>query len=210
MMILGLTGGIGSGKSVVAKMFRELGADVVGADGLAREIVTPGAPVLVCLVERFGDAVLCADGSLNRSWLAQTIFSDSRARRDLDRITHPAIAELARQRFAELAEHGARIVIYDAPLLFEAGADKQVDAVAVVAVREDIQLRRLMARDHLDEAAARARIASQMPLPEKIRRADYVIDNNGTLAQTRRQVVLLMARLVSMAGEGPVRPENAE
>lgn len=196
MLVLGLTGGIGSGKSIVAEMFRALGAKVVSADDLARIIVQPGSPTLARIARRFGAAVLCGDGTLNRAWLAKKIFSDPQARLDLDRITHPAIAELARRRFAVLAQESATLVVYDAPLLFEAGADAQVDAVVVVSVAEEVQLQRLMLRDGLDEKAARSRMASQMPLGEKLARADYVINNNGSLEQTRDQVAALIARLV--------------
>lgn len=204
MLILGLTGGIGSGKSIVAEMFRALGAKVVSADDLARVIVQPGSPTLARIAQRFGAAVLGEDGALNRAWLAKKIFSDPQARLDLDRITHPAIAELARRRFAVLEQESAELVVYDAPLLFEAGADAQVDAVVVVSVAEEVQLQRLMFRDSLDEQAARSRMASQMPLGEKLARADYVINNNGSLDQTRDQVVALMARLVSgMKGPDP-------
>lgn len=208
MLVLGLTSGIGGGKSVVAGMFQSLGAAVVSADELAREIVRPGSPVLERIAAHFGDEALREDGNLNRPWLAEKIFSDPRARRALDRITHPAIAELARRRFAALAQAGARLVVYDAPLLYEAGADAQVDAVVVVAVGEALQLQRLMARDGLERQAARARIAAQMPLAQKIARADYVIDNNGSLEDTRRQVVALMKRLAPKAD--PPTPEIAE
>lgn len=210
MLVLGLTGGIGSGKSVVAEMFRTLGAKVVSADGLAREIVRPGSPVLSRIADRFGEEVLCADGTLNRPWLAKKIFADPVARRDLDRITHPAIAELARRRFSGLAAQGTRVAVYDCPLLFEAGVDVVVDAVVVVAVDDSTQLRRLMMRDGLDESAARARVAAQMPLEEKVARADYVIDNNGGLERTRRQVAALMARLDPEASLPPASDrENA-
>lgn len=210
MLVLGLTGGIGSGKSIVAEMFRTLGAKVVSADDLARMIVQPGSPTLARIARRFGAAVLCEGGALNRAWLAKKIFSDPQARLDLDHITHPAIAELARRRFAALAQESATLIVYDAPLLFEAGADTQVDAVVVVSVAEEVQLQRLMLRDGLDEQAARSRMDSQMPLDEKLARADYVIDNNGSLEQTRDQVVALMARLVpGMKGTDPHASGNA-
>lgn len=205
MLVLGLTGGIGSGKSVVAEMFRRMGAEVVSADELAREIVQPGSPTLQNIVDRFGAEVLCSDGTLDRAWLAKRIFSDHQARLDLDRITHPAIADLARRRFAALARKKSRLIIYDAPLLFEAGADAQVDAVVVVAVEEAVQLKRLMDRDGLDEHSARARMASQMPLGLKVARADYVIDNNGTLENTRQQVTVLMAQMVPGMADGDSR-----
>jgi dephospho-CoA kinase len=211
MLVLGLTGGIASGKSVVAEVFQSLGAEVVSADDLAREVVRPGSPTLARIVERFGAEVLRKDGELNRPYLAEKIFSDPQARKELDHITHPAIADLARQRFEDFAREGARIVVYDAPLLYEAGADAQVDGVVVVAVDDATQLRRLMLRDGLDPLAARARMAAQMPMVQKIARADYVIDNNGSLEATRQQVVALMARFVpGGVGDGLASPENAE
>lgn len=204
MLVLGLTSGIGGGKSVVAGMFRDFGAAVVSADDLAREVVRPGSPVLERIVERFGGRALLKNGALDRAWLAERIFADPEQRRALDRITHPAIADLARRRFFALAQAGVRIVVYDAPLLYEAGADAQVDAVVVVAVEEELQLRRLMARDGLDRPAAKARMAAQMPLAQKIARADYVIDNNGSLEETRRQVAALMRRLLPGAGSSGI------
>lgn len=211
MLVLGLTGGIASGKSMVAGMLQRLGAEVVSADDLAREVVRPGSSILACIAERFGSEVLQSDGGLNRPLLAEKIFSDPQARKALDRITHPAIAELASQRFEDFARKGARIVVYDAPLLYEAGADTQVDGVIVVAVDAATQLQRLMLRDGLDRQAAKARVEAQMPLMQKIARADYVIDNNGSLEATRQQVVDLMARLASEeAGSGHAKPETAE
>ena len=191
--------------------FSKSRAEVVSADDLAREVVRPGSTILACIAKRFGKEVLGSDGGLNRPFLAEKIFSDPQARKTLDRITHPAIAELASQRFKALAQKGTRIVVYDAPLLYEAGADTQVDGVVVVAVDEATQLRRLMLRDGLDRLAAKARVDAQMPLVQKIARADYVIDNNGSLEATRQQVVTLVARLVpEMAGPGLPKLENAE
>lgn len=211
MLVLGLTGGIASGKSMVAEMFQRLGAEVVSADVLAREVVRPGSKTLACIAERFGNEVLQSDGSLNRPFLAEKIFSDPQARKALDRITHPAIADLASRRFEEYAQKGARIVVYDAPLLYEAGADAQVDRVVVVAVDEATQLRRLMLRDGLDRMAAKARIDAQMSLEHKIARAHYVIDNNGSLEATRKQVMVLVARLFPETPlPGLLKPENAE
>lgn len=211
MLILGLTGGIASGKSTVAEMLRSMGAAVVSADALAREIVRPGSEVLARIVERFGPRALQADGQMDRKWLAQRIFADPEARRALDGITHPAIAALARQRFAALARQGAGLIVYDAPLLFEAGADRQVDAVLLVTVDEGVQLARLMRRDGIDEAAARARIAAQMPQAEKARRADYIIDNSGSQANTHDQVRRLLSRLGFGSDRCPAeRPESSE
>jgi len=195
-MVLGVTGGIATGKSFVTHIFCVLGALVVSADELAREVVVPGAPALQKLVEHFGPSVLLTDGNLNRKALAEIIFADPRARIDLNGIMHPAIAQLAEQRLRALARD-RRLVVYEAPLLFEAGAEGRVDAVLVVTADERQQVRRLMARDEIGEPAARARINSQMPLSEKIRRADYIIDNSGTLQQTEAQVRKLFVHLQS-------------
>ena len=179
-LILGVTGGIASGKSLVVETFRALGALVVSADELAREAVRPGSETLHRLVGQFGREILLADGTLDRKGLAERVFADARARAALNRITHPAIAALAEQRLRELARHGGGLVVYEAPLLFEAGAEKRVDAVLVVRIDERLQLERLMRRDGLTEGQARARIAAQMPQTEKVARADYVIDNSGS------------------------------
>jgi len=194
-MILGITGGIATGKSSVAKIFRELGAAVLSADELAREVAAPGSPLLARLAERFGAAVLRDDGGLDRPALAAVIFADPQARRDLDGLMHPAIAALAQARLRELAA-SAPLVVYEAPLLFEAGAEGRVDAVLVVVADEETQLRRLMARDGFDEGAARARIAAQMPLAEKVRRADYVIDNSRSPEAVEQAVRELFTRLM--------------
>ncbi len=199
-MILGVTGGIASGKSTVTRTFQALGAAVVSADELAREAVKPGTAALVQLVERFGAQVLHPDGTLNRQALGRLIFADDRAREDLNRITHPAIAALAEQRLAELRHGGHPLVVYEAPLLFEAGAEQRVDAVLTVTVDERVQLERLIARDGISEAEARSRIAAQMPQAEKAARADYVIDNSGPLATTEAEVRRLHARLTGAAG----------
>jgi dephospho-CoA kinase len=195
-MVLGVTGGIATGKSFVAQTFRDLGAVVVSADELAREVVVPGAPALRQLVERFGTSVLLADGTLNRKALAEIIFADPQARIDLNTIMHPAIAQLSQERLRALGRD-QRLVVYEAPLLFEAGAEGRVDAVLVVIAEERQQVRRLMARDDIGEPAARARIAAQMPLAEKVRRADYLIDNSGTLQHTQLQVRKLFTHLQS-------------
>lgn len=194
-MILGVTGGIASGKSTVARMFSELGAPLVSADQLARDVVAPGSATLDRLVERFGRGILLPDGHLDRKALGDLIFADPQARADLNRITHPAIADLAVRRLKELEQEPATLVVYEAPLLFEAGAESRVDAVLVVAVDEKQQLCRLQRRDGLDEEAARARIAAQMSLAEKVRRADYVIENSSTLSHLKDKVRALFDRL---------------
>ncbi|BCR06128.1 dephospho-CoA kinase [Desulfuromonas versatilis] len=208
-MILGVTGGIASGKSTVAQVFRELGAIVVSADELARQAVLPGTPALRQLVERFGPQVLCADGTLDRAALSRIVFADPRARQDLNRITHPAIAALAEKRLAELRRQNPLLVVYEAPLLFEAGAEGRVDAVLSVIIDERLQLNRLMARDRSGPEAAQARIAAQMPQSEKAARSDYLIDNSGSLEQLRQQVQALWSQLTGRGpAAGPADREN--
>ncbi|ALC15740.1 dephospho-CoA kinase [Desulfuromonas soudanensis] len=195
-MILGVTGGIASGKSTVTEILASLGATVVSADQLARQAVRPGTETLERLVRRFGPSILLPDGTLDRKALGSLVFADETARKDLNAIIHPAIAALAEARLQELSRRGLPLIVYEAPLLFEAGAAERVDAVLVVRLHEDLQLRRLMERDGLDEGSARARIASQMPQEEKVARADFLVDNSGSLQQTEEQVRRIFSRLV--------------
>lgn len=195
-MILGVTGGIASGKSTVTQILASLGAAVVSADQLARQAVRPGSETLARLVRRFGPSILLPDGTLDRKALGSLVFTDGTARKDLNAIVHPAIAALAEARLQELSGQGLPLIVYEAPLLFEAGAAERVDAVLVVRLDEDLQLRRLRERDDLDERSARARIASQMPQEEKVARADFLVDNSGSLQQTEEQVRRLFNRLV--------------
>lgn len=198
MKVLGLTGGIGSGKSMVARMFAQLGADVIDADQLAREIVEPGQPALEEIAAAFGQEILLPDGRLNRSKLAGIIFADVGARARLDAITHPKI----RQRMdAEIAARrsGSGVLIVDIPLLYENGRTATVETVIVVWVDPETQLRRLQERDGLTLDQARQRIAAQMPLDEKRARADLVIDNSGSRADTRHQVEAIYGRYVPTA-----------
>jgi dephospho-CoA kinase len=197
-LIIGVTGGIASGKSLVTATFRSLGAVVVSADELAREAVRPGSETLRRLVGQFGREILQADGALDRKALAERIFTDAGAREALNRITHPAIAALAEKRLQELAQQTGRLIVYEAPLLFEAGAEKRVDAVLVVRIDEPLQVERLMRRDGLTEEQARVRIAAQMPQAEKMTRADYVIDNSGSPEATSEQVRRIFRKLVAL------------
>ena len=187
MKVLGLTGGIGSGKSMVASMFAQLGADVIDADQLAREVVEPGQPVLEEIAAAFGRDILLPDGRLDRGMLARIIFADPVARARLNAITHPRIQE---RMATEMALRGSRpgVLIVDIPLLFENDRTSSVESVIVVWVDPKTQLRRLIERDGLTADEARQRIAAQMPLDEKRARADLVVDNSGSRENTRRQV----------------------
>ncbi|MCL6548260.1 MAG: dephospho-CoA kinase [Alicyclobacillus sp.] len=202
-MIVGLTGGIATGKSTVTRILRELGAYVVDADVWARRVVEPGTPGLAEIVEAFGPGVLNEDGTLNRKALAAVVFHDEAARRTLNRITHPRVREGMRQETDDyLARHPGCPVVWDVPLLFEGDTRAMVDVTVLVYADERTQLARLMARDGLPEAEAEARIAAQMPIEEKRRLADYVIDNTGTLKHTREQVERLWRVLRSQAPGG--------
>lgn len=182
MKLIGLTGGIASGKSAVARMLAAAGVPVVDADVLAREVVAPGTEGLRAVAARFGAAALAPDGSLDRKALGAIVFGDALARRDLNAIVHPAVASLAVQRLDALRQGGASVAVYEVPLLFENDLDAAMDATLLIAAPEATQLSRMAARDGFDEAAARARLAAQLPLEAKRRRATATIDNDGTLA----------------------------
>ncbi len=186
-MILGVTGNIASGKSSVCRELARRGAVVVDADQLAREVVAPGSPVLGQLVTAFGEDILKADGSLDRQCLGDLIFADPAARQRLNAIIHPAIAALSVKRLQELRDT-APLIVYEAPLLYEVGAEMRVDKVLMVKIDPDVQRARLMERDGLDEQSARQRIAVQMSQQQKIVRADYLIDNSASREETMAQV----------------------
>ncbi len=188
-LLVGLTGGVATGKSTVSAMFRALGCVIIDADLLAREVVEPGQPAYREIVEAFGPGVLQPDGGLDRGALGAVVFADSARRRRLEAITHPRIRERFAARLAELAGQGFDgIVIFDAPVMIESGNYRTMDRLVVVTSDEASQVARQQARDVLGEAGARRRIESQMPLAEKARLADYVVDNSGDLAATEAQV----------------------
>ena len=188
MRLIGLTGGIATGKSTVARMLAARGATVIDADELAREVVRPGEPALDAIVERFGKAVLQADGTLDRPRLGAIVFADDEARHDLDRITHPRIAELMRERIAAALDGEAPLVLVDIPLLFENARETLFDGVLLVYAPETVQVERMRERNGLDEAEARQRLAAQLPIDEKRARATWVIDNRGDVDATERAV----------------------
>jgi dephospho-CoA kinase len=187
MRIIGLTGGIGSGKSTVSDILRELGATVVDADEGARVVVQPGQPALAEIRDRFGAEVLAADGSLDRDRLADMVFKDERAREDLNAITHPRVRAWMAEQMRAAAEAGAPAVVLDIPLLFESGLTAGLDDIVVVWAPVESQFKRAVGRG-LRGDDVRARIKAQMPLDEKRKLATMVIDNSGTKARTRRQV----------------------
>lgn len=188
MRIIGLTGGIASGKSSVAALLERLGAAVIDADNLAREVVEPGEEALARIVETFGERVLNGDGTLNRAALGAIVFADAGARKTLEGITHPAIRKRAEEKLARLKEAGTKTAFYVAPLLFEAGITSRVHEVWVVYLDRETQLARLMARDGLDRDGALARIAAQMPMEEKRALGKVVIDNRGGRQELEAEV----------------------
>jgi dephospho-CoA kinase len=194
MVRVGLTGGIASGKSMVAEELAARGAVIIDADLLAREVVEPGTPALAAIIDRFGPEVV-RDGQLDRARLAQIVFADPLARNDLERIVHPAV----RARAAELerAAGDAAVVVHVIPLLVETGQHQDFDLVVTVDADHETQIQRLMLRDGFSRAEAESRIAAQASREDRKRAADVVLDNTGSLAQLREQIDALWAELSS-------------
>lgn len=188
MRVIGLTGGIASGKSTVARLLERLGARVIDADQLARESVQPGQPAYEEIVREFGSAILAPDGTINRKALGAIVFADPEARRRLESVTHPAIGRLAEEYLARFRAAGEKVVFYMAPLLIEAGVTSRVGEIWVVYADQETQVRRVMARDSVSRDEALQRLAAQMPMDEKVRFGRVVIDNAGTLEELERQV----------------------
>lgn len=186
MLRIGVTGGIGSGKSTVASMFADLGAVVIDADAISREIVEPGQPALGALVAEFGPRILREDGSLDRGELASLAFAEPEGTRRLNAIMHPLIRSEAAAQVARAQDEGASVVVYDMPLLVETGQQDLVDVVVVVDVPEEMQVHRAAPR--FSEADVRRRIAAQATREERAAVADYLIDNSGNMDSTRDQV----------------------
>lgn len=197
-LLVGLTGGIASGKSTVSRQLAELGCRVIDADVLAREVVAPGEPAWHAVLEAFGREVLRPDGTLDRPRLGALVFADAEKRRRLEAITHPAIQARRDAILADLAARGFDgLVVQDAALLIEVGAARRVDRLIVVYADRTVQLERLMRRDGLDPAEAERRVASQMPLAEKVKLAHYVIDSSDSREETAAQVRAVHAALLA-------------
>ncbi|BDG05948.1 dephospho-CoA kinase [Anaeromyxobacter oryzae] len=207
MRVVGLTGGIASGKSTFAALLRARGLPVVDADALAREVVTAGSPALARIAAEFGPAVLAPDGTLDRRRLAARVFADPEARRRLEAITHPAIRQAMVAETLRLAAEGHELVFYDAPLLFEVGLDTALDSVVVVFAPREVQRERLVRRDGLAPEDADARLAAQLPLDEKAARADFVVENTGAPEALAGKADRLVADL--RAGRGRRLPNAA-
>jgi dephospho-CoA kinase len=201
LRIIGLTGGIASGKSTVARILERLGGVIIDADQLAREVVAPGESAYLAIVAEFGEGILNFDRTLNRRALGKIVFTDPSARRRLERITHPSIAKLAEKKLAALKESGTPVVIYMAPLLIEAGVTSRVDEVWVVYADRETQLARLIERDGISRAEALQRLDAQIPMAEKRRYGKVVIDNRGTSEETERQVMEIWEKEILKSGD---------
>lgn len=196
---VGLTGGIATGKSYVRAKFEELGVPTIDADVLARDAVAPGREGFSAVVKRFGPGVLDEAGALDRRTLASIVFADPAARRDLEGIIHPFVRNQADAWFRGLDRARHPFAIADIPLLFETGGNRDYDAVIVTACDPRTQVRRVMERDRVTEPEARQRIAAQLPIDDKVRRADYVIRTDGTHEETDRQVGDVLKQLTATA-----------
>ncbi len=203
MLLVGLTGGIASGKSTVAEMLRRRGARVIEADRIARELVRPGAEALGEIVAEFGPEALLPDGTLNRPWLAERIFGDPAQRERLNAILHPRIIAEENRQIQKLArEEPDAMIVVDAALMIETGSYKRMDVVVVVRAGEREQLRRLTRERGIQQEEALKRLSSQMPWEEKLRFADFVVDNGGSLERTEEQVQELFLKLEELRGKG--------
>jgi dephospho-CoA kinase len=197
MLLVGLTGGIGSGKSTVARMLQDRGAVVLDADGFARAAVVPGSPGLRSVVARFGPDILTAEGELDRPKLASIVFADPQALADLEAIVHPEVRRMIADGIQGNLD-ADRVVVLVNPLLIEMGTHRDCDVVVVVSVSPDTQIARSVARGMVEEDV-RARIAAQLPLEERARTADVLIDNEGSFAELEREVDVLWRQLEARA-----------
>lgn len=196
--MIGLTGNIACGKSVVARMFEELGAKIIDADRIARLVVEPGEPAWKEIVEKFGEGILNTDRTIDRNKLGEIVFNDDEKREELNRITHPRIIERIKERIEEYRGEKAKVVMIEAALIVEKGGMRPlINDLIVVTADEETQIKRLIERSGLSREEAFSRIRSQMPISEKVKHATYVIDNSGSLGHTRRQVEEIWERIKS-------------
>jgi dephospho-CoA kinase len=202
-LIIGVTGGIASGKSTVARAFARLGVPWVDADDVAREVVEPGEPALEAIAAHFGERVLHEDGRLNRRALREIVFADPAERRWLESVTHPRIRQRLMAHLERLQAQGAPYVLLVSPLLFESGQHELAGRCLVIDVPETVQIARTAARDDVDEAQARAIVAAQLPRAERLARADDVIDNSASEAELAEQVAELDRRYRALSQSTP-------
>jgi dephospho-CoA kinase len=207
MLRVGLTGGIGTGKSTVGMMFIELGCHLIDADRITHQLFQPGEPVYTSVIQAFGERILAPDRTIDRKVLGEIVFRDPQARTKLNEIVHPAVIQRQRDWLNEMeAKDPEGVSIVDAVLMIEVGTYKYYDKIVVVTSTPEVQRQRLRARSGLSEEQIEARIRSQMPLNEKVKYADFVIDNSGDLAETRRQVAEVNSKLRKAGKHEDTRP----
>jgi len=199
MLVVGLTGGISSGKSTVSKMIEQAGIPVICADELARKVVEPGSPGMEEIRRTFGEGVIDSKGGLDRAAMARVVFADSSLRKTLESIIHPRVEEERDRRIHLLARQGHEIAVVDVPLLFEAGWQDAFDLIVVVYAPREVQETRLIARDGITTEEARARLDAQMSIEHKRDLADRLIDNSESMDETHRQVERILQDLKMMA-----------
>ncbi len=202
MLVVGLTGGIASGKSTVSQMFREAGIPVICADELAHEVVKQGSAALDKIRQTFGDEFIDSEGNLDRAAMARLVFDDKSRRKDLESIIHPRVAEEQRKLIGEFAAQGHNIVVVDVPLLYESGLEESFDMILVAYVPPEVQVQRLIARDRVTDKEARSRLDAQLPIDTKKRLAGRIIDNTGPVGHTREQVLGFIKELRALAESG--------
>ena len=197
MIVIGLTGNIGSGKSCVANMFKQLGAKIIDADLVARSIVQPGEIAWAEIIEEFGDEILNNNKTINRKKLGNIVFSNKEKIQKLNNITHPRIIARIKELINRYKEEASGVVIIEAALIVEKGGLKNlIDYLIVVRTEDNLQLNRIIKRDNISKKEAISRIKSQMPVFEKAKYADFLIENSGTIEETRRQVEEIWAKLI--------------
>ena len=203
MLVVGLTGGLATGKSTVAKLFEQCGAAIIDADMLSRHVVEPGKPAWQDIVRHYGQKVFHADRTLNRQALADIVFQNPRQLEILNRIVHPRVSREQTRLVRELANANPKgIVVYDAPLLIEAGAHTRMDKIVVVATNRQTQIARLQTRNHLNRSEALRRIRTQLPLRDKLSHADYVIDGRLPMAELRQVIKQIYSELKTLDDAG--------
>lgn len=193
-LTIGLTGGIASGKSTVTKMIRELGIPVIDADQIARDVVKMGEEAYKQIIQTFGQDILQENGEIDRTKLGAIVFHNEQERKKLNAIVHPVVRRRMLAEKEAYVQKGAQTVVLDIPLLFESELTHLVDKIIVVYVDDDVQLERLMKRNGFSKEEELARIRAQMPLREKVKKADAVIDNNGTIEETKQQLLQIFKR----------------